>query len=135
MLTACTNSKKETRATAAEKLVTQYFEHFNKHDWTKMAAMYSDTAEFKDPSLGLGIIKLTRQQIVDKYSELQKMIPDVTDKVVSIYISGDNHVIIEFLSSGIAPDGSKFELPICTIFTIENGVITKDFSYFDNFGE
>ena len=26
-------------------------------------------------------------------------------------------------------------MPICTIFTIENGLITKDFTYFDNFEE
>ena len=63
------------------------------------------------------------------------MIPDVKDKVIQTYPSGDNHIIVEFVSSGTAPDNSKFELPICTIFTIENGLITKDFTYFDNFEE
>ena len=43
--------------TANEKLVKQYFEHFNNHDWTKMANMYIENAVFKDPSLGIGIIK------------------------------------------------------------------------------
>lgn len=61
------------------------------------------------------------------------MFPDVKDKVIQTYPSGDNHIIVEFVSSGTAPDNSKFELPIFTIFTIENGLITKDFSYFDNF--
>ena len=135
LLISCNSQKQQTMATDNEKLVTQYFEHFNKHDWAKMAAMYSDTAEFKDPSLGPGIVKQTRQQIIDKYSELQKMIPDVTDKVIQTYLSGDKHIIVEFVSSGTAPDGSRFELPICTIFTIENGKITKDFTYYDNFGE
>lgn len=32
-----------------------------------------------------------------------------------------------------APDNSKFTLPICTVFTIENGLITQDFTYYDNF--
>lgn len=50
-----------------------------------------------------------------------------------MYPSGENHIIVEFVSSGTAPDNSKFELPICTIFTIENGLITKDFTYYDNF--
>ncbi len=118
-----------------EKLVTQYFEHFNNHEWTKMADMYLDTAEFKDPSLGQGIVKQTRQQIVDKYSDLNKIFLDLHDQVIQIYPSGDKHIIVEFVSSGTAPDNTKFDLPICTIFTIENGMITKDFSYFDNFDE
>jgi len=50
-----------------------------------------------------------------------------------MYSSGDKHVIVEFISTGTAPDNSKFELPICTIFTIENKKITKDFTYYDNF--
>jgi hypothetical protein len=53
--------------------------------------------------------------------------------VIQTYPSGDKHIIVEFVSSGTAPDSSKFELAICTIFTIENGLITKDFTYFDNF--
>lgn len=118
-----------------EKLVKQYFEHFNNHEWTKMANMYAETTDFKVPSLGQGIVKQTRQQIVDKYSELNKVFPDLHDQVVQTYPSGDQHIIVELVSTGTAPDHSKFELPICVIFTIENGLITKDFSYFDNFDE
>ena len=118
-----------------EKLVQQYFEHFNKHEWTKMADLYVENAEFKDPSLGLGIVKQTRQQIIDKYSALQEVFPNLHDQVVKTYPSGENHIIVEFISSGTASDDSKFELPICTIFTIANGMIIKDFSYFDNFDE
>ena len=131
----CNNQTKEkTMATSTnEKLVKQYFEHFNNHEWTKMANMYAETTDFKDPSLGQGIVKQTRQQIVDKYSELHKVFPDLHDQVIQTYPSGDKHIIVEFVSSGTAPDHSKFELPICTIFTIENGLIIKDFSYFDNF--
>lgn len=118
-----------------EKLVQQYFEHFNNHEWTKMANMYSEISEFKDPSLGKEIVKQTRQQIIDKYSELTQIFPDLHDRVIQTYPSGDKHIIVEFISTGTAPDNSKFELPVCTILTIENGVITKDFSYFDNFDE
>ena len=116
-------------------LVNRYFEHFNNHDWEKMAEMYTDTAEFKDPSLGQGIVTQTHEQIVQKYSELNEVFPDLSDKVIQIYPSGEKHVIVEFVSSGTAPDGSVFELPICTIFTIENGKIIKDFTYYDNFEE
>lgn len=131
-------SKQESPVTTSsnnEKLVRQYFEHFNKHDWQQMAAMYSDTADFKDPSLGEGIVAQTHEQIIKKYGELQQMIPDVHDSVVTIYPSGDKHMIVEFVSTGTTPDKSKFALPICTIFTIEKGKITQDFTYYDNFSE
>ena len=135
-LISCNNqNKKSMAATDNEKLVKQYFEHFNNHEWTKMANMYSEIAEFKDPTLGQGIVKQTRQQIIDKYSELNNVFPDLRDQIIQIYPSGDKHIIVEFVSSGTAPDNSKFELPICTILTIENGIITKDFTYFDNFDE
>lgn len=118
-----------------EKIVRQYYEYFNKHEWTKMAAMYTEIADFKDPSLGQGIVKQTRQQIIEKYSGLGEMFADVQDEIVQIYPSGSKHIIVEFVSTGTAPDGSKFELPICTIFTIEDGKISKDFTYYDNFEE
>jgi ketosteroid isomerase-like protein len=133
---SCNNQNQKNMAHEEnEKLVKQYFEHFNNHEWIKMANMYSETSDFKDPSLGQGIVKQTRQQIIDKYTELNKVFPDLQDKVIQIYPSGDKHIIVEFISTGTAPDNSKFELPICTILTIENGIITKDFTYFDNFEE
>ncbi len=118
-----------------QKIVEQYFQYFNNHDWQKMAEMYIEPAEFKDPSLGLGIVKMTRAETVAKYSELNGIFPDIQDKIIQTYPSGDKNIIVEFVSKGTAPDNSKFELPICTIFTIENGKIIKDFSYFDNFEE
>lgn len=129
------NQSKIMETTKNEKLIKQYFEYFNKHDWKKMSEMYTETADFKDPSLGPGIIKQTRKQIEDKYAELNNIFPDLHDKVIQVYPSGQKHIIVEFVSTGTAPDNSKFELPICTIFTIENGLITKDFTYFDNFEE
>lgn len=118
---------------ANEKLIRQYFAYFNQHDWTKMANMYAETADFKDPSLGTETVKQTRQQTVEKYTALQAAIPELRDEILQIYPSGNQHVIVEFVSSGTAPDGSKFRLPICTVFSIENGLITKDFTYYDNF--
>jgi hypothetical protein len=133
-LIRCTNQKENhSNISEKEKLIQLYFEHFNKHDWAKMANMYADTADFKDPSLGLGIVKQTRQQTTDKYSELNKIFPDLHDQLIQTYPSGENNIIVEFVSTGTGPDKVKFELPICTIFTIENGLITKDFTYYDNF--
>lgn len=133
-ITSCNNQNQKNMANEDnEKIVKQYFEYFNNHEWTKMANMYAETSEFKDPSLGQGIVKQTRQQIIDKYTELNKVFPYLHDNVLQTYPSGDKHIIVEFVSTGTAPDNSKFELPICTILTIEYGIITKDFTYFDNF--
>ena len=135
-LISCSDQKQKTMSTTDnEKLVKQYFEHFNNHDFIKMANMYAETTDFKDPSLGQGIVKQTRQQTIEKYTELAKIFPDLHDQVIQTYPSGDNHIIVEFVSSGTGADKVKFELPICTILTIENGLITKDFTYFDNFDE
>lgn len=116
-------------------LIDRYFDLFNRHQWEEMAALYSEPADFKDPSLGTEVVPQTRQQIIDKYAGLNEIFPDLHDEVIQVYPSGDNHLIVEFVSSGTAPDGSTFQLPICTIFTISDGVITKDFSNYDNFDE
>ena len=107
------------------------YKYFNEHDWAKMAELYADPADFKDPSFGQGIVKQTRQQIAQKYKEMEEMSKDIRDEVIQVYPSGDKNVIVEFVSSGTAPNGEKWSLPICTIFTIENGQITKDFTYYD----
>lgn len=126
-VSALTNSK-EKNATIAKKV----FEYFNQHEWEKMAALYADPAEFLDPAFGQKAVKQTRQQTVKKYKEMESMSKDIRDDVVQLYAAGDKTVIVEFVSSGTAPDGTKWSLPICTIFTIENGLITKDHTYYDN---
>lgn len=134
VMISCKNQTSNNMTTSDnEKIVRQYYEYFNKHDWKKMAGMYVEISDFKDPSLGQGIIKQTRQQIIEKYTGLGEMFHDVKDEIIQIYPSGDTNIIVEFVSTGTAPDGTKFKLPICTIFTIENGKITKDFTYYDNF--
>ena len=127
--------KQNNQDNANLQLVKTYFEHFNKHEWAKMAAMYAEDAEFKDPTFGKNIVKQSRKQIIEKYTELNKIFPDLNDEIIQVYPSGNNNIIVEFVSTGTAPDNSKFELPICTILKIENGLIIKDFTYFDNFEE
>ncbi|WP_198405661.1 nuclear transport factor 2 family protein [Chitinophaga caeni] len=116
-------------------LINEYFDNFNQHDWKSMAAMYSDTAAFKDPSLGQGLVYQTHEQIIHKYTALQQGIPDVNDTIINMYPSGDDYMIVEFISRGTLPDSTTFTLPICSIFKIENGKITNDFTYYNNSGE
>ena len=115
------------------ELARMVFEYFNAHDWEKMVSLYSDPAEFKDPSYGTDLVTKTRKEIVIKCEELLRMSPDIKDEIVAVYPSGDKHVIVEFISSGIDPDGSEWKLPLVTIFTIEGGMITKDFTYYDDY--
>lgn len=115
------------------ELVNRYFDYFNSHEWEKVSNMYVNLAEFKDPSLVHGIFKQSHEQILIKYQQLNELFSDIHDKIIKVYPSGKDDVVIEFISSGTAPDGSKFELAICTIFTFKDGLIIKDFSYFDDF--
>jgi ketosteroid isomerase-like protein len=127
-------NNKET-ANKPIEIVNKLFEKFNSHDWKGMAALYADTADFKDPSFGNGIVKQTHTQIINKYLELSKIMPDVKDSIVAIYPSGNNVVVVEFISKATLPDGKKMELPITSILTINaGGFIEKDFTYYDNFG-
>jgi ketosteroid isomerase-like protein len=112
-------------------LIRRLYEYFNTHDWNAMAALYTEPADFKDPSFGPEIVQQTRKQTAQKYRELAEIFPDIRDDIVAVYPSGEKHVIVEFVSSGTAPNGDKWTLPICTIFTIEEGLITKDFTYYD----
>lgn len=137
-LLSCNDSKQNSNSmdnSATNKtIIEQYFKHFNNHEWQKMADMYIEQPEMKDPAYGIKNVKMTKADIIKKYSELNQTIPDVHDNVINMYHSSDN-VIVEFESSGTAPNGSKFVLPICTIFEIKNGKIAKDLTYYDNFEE
>lgn len=128
ILAGCKNVQKENEA-----FIKTYFEHFNKHDWKAMSEMYAPSAEFLDPSFGTDPVQQTREETVKKYSEMEMLFPDLHDEVKSIHSSSENTVVVEFISSGTAPENLKFTLPICAVFTIENGQIVKDHTYYDNF--
>jgi len=134
IIVACSNCYSKDNP-ENQQLIQQYFKLFNEHKWPELSEMYAENAEFKDPSFGTKTIKQTKKDFVKKYVELNQIFPDLKDKVINIYPSGDKNIIVEFVSTGTAPDQSKFELPVCTVFTIENGKITKDFTYYDNFDE
>jgi ketosteroid isomerase-like protein len=106
------------------------FDAFNQHDWQKMASFYSEEASFLDPSYGQEYVVKTRQEIVAKYAELEKILPDIHDAIVGIYPSGDK-VTIEFISTGTISDTLKFKLPIVAVLTFKDGVIIKDATYYD----
>ena len=131
---SCNNSNENVQA-ENEKLIQNYFKLFNRHKWKELSDLYVENAEFKDPSFGNGIVKQSKSEFVKKYSELNQAFPDLKDRVIQVYPSGNKNIIVEFVSTGTALNQSKFELPITTIFTIEDGKITKDYTYYNNFEE
>lgn len=132
ILYSCSPSIQNKEESGNELVVKQYFEYFNAHQWDKMVSLYADTVDIKDPAYGINL-KMSKDEILKKYTELNQSIPDVNDSIVDIYLSENGYIIVEFISSGTTPDQAKFELPICTIFKIQKGLITKDYTYYDNF--
>lgn len=123
---------------AAENIATtkKMFAAFNKHNWEEMAGFYSETAEFLDPVYGTEYVKLNRRQLVEKYTELQQMFPDVQDDVLDI-VGVDDKVIVQFISKGnsVATESAQLinlKLPICSILTFADGKIVKDATYYNN---
>jgi ketosteroid isomerase-like protein len=130
---SCNEVQNKNTASAANiKIVTQLFDYFNAHDWPKMASLYSDTANFKDPSFGIQVVKQSQAQTIKKYSELQAFIPNIHDSITAMYASGEKNIIVEFTSTGTMLDGQHMELPICAIFTLQEGKIVGDYTYYDN---
>jgi ketosteroid isomerase-like protein len=126
------NPPLQQEANAHAKIIHTYFTYFNQHRWADMASMYVDTVEIRDPSLGQNLVNMHRAAILKKYETMGNDLPDVRDSIVNEYYSG-NHAVVEFISKATGPDGKKFELPICTIFAIQDGKIIKDLTYYDNF--
>lgn len=127
LLAACSPATRQRENLAiAEKL----FKHFNEHQWQDMATLYADSALFLDPSFGKEFVSKTRSETVAKYRELQQMFPDIHDAVTAMYTDGKT-VVVEFVSTGTAPDGTAFSLPIVSVLTVENGLIVKDATYYD----
>lgn len=126
ILMACANQG-EANLTSTKKL----YDHFNDHDWKAMANLYTDNAEFLDPSLGKGYVKQTQAQIVEKYSAMEQLFPDIRDEVKEMYVV-DDKVIIQFVATGNSGDSIKLQLPICGILTFKDGKIIRDATYYDN---
>lgn len=113
-----------------QNVVRSMYDYFNQHDWEKMASLYAEEAQFLDPSLGTGFVTQTRQQTIAKYGEMQQMFPDIYDEIITI-CAADDKVIVEFISTGSSGDSIQFKLPIATIFTLKDGKIVKDATYYD----
>lgn len=115
---------------AQKDSVENLFNAFNAHDWPKFASYYNDTASFLDPEFGNSYVKKTRQETIAKYSGMSQLFPDIKDSLTNLFANGES-VAAEFISSGTAPDGTRWMLPIVTVFTFRDGKIIRDATYYD----
>ena len=123
--TSCTQQGSGTDKTEA------FFRLFNQHDWHAMAALYAPTAEMLDPAYGGTPVRMERTEIEAKYIKLSATIADVHDSLVSVSRTGDGHVFVEFISTGTAPDGKRFSLPLISHMAWRNGLVLSDRTYYD----
>ncbi len=130
MWTSCCVSCLSRTADENAERTRRVFEHFNRHEWESMAALYADDARFLDPSLGNEYVTQTRGQVIEKYQAMETMFPDIHDEVIGVYPSGDV-VTVEFVSTGRINDSVSFRLPIVSILTFRDGLIIKDATYYD----
>lgn len=111
-------------------LAVKLFDAFNRHDWQEMSTYYADEASFLDPSYGKEYVTKSRAETIEKYTQMEKMFPDIHDDVAGIYPSGDV-VTVEFVSTGKMNDSISFKLPIVSVLTFKDGLIIKDATYYD----
>jgi ketosteroid isomerase-like protein len=111
--------------------VKSMFDAFNRHDWKTMSEHYADSAQFLDPSFGPHYVIQSRSDIVKKYQELEQMFPNVSDQIVNVFAAG-NTVAVEFISTGNSGDSISLRLPISAVLTLQNGLIVKDATYYNN---
>lgn len=115
------------------EIAKKSFAAFNRHDWEEQASYFSDTCKFLDPSYGDQHVTVNRKNKIAKYSKMEEMSPDIRDDITSIFGVGDK-VVIQFVSSGTAQteEGDyKWRVPICCIFTIKDGLIVVDETYYN----
>lgn len=112
------------------QVAQKLFEAFNSHNWEAMTDLYAEEAQFLDPSYGTEFVTKSRAETIAKYNEMETIFPNIHDEVKNIHPSGET-VIVEFISTGTAADGTTFSLPIVSLLTIRNGLIIKDATYYD----
>jgi ketosteroid isomerase-like protein len=113
------------------EITKKMFAAFNAHNWQEMASCYSADAQYLDPAYGQNFVSRTHLEIVAKYFEMQQMFPNIKDSIVEMQ-AVNNHVVVQFVSSGSSGDSIQFKLPICTVLTFANGKIIRDATYYDN---
>lgn len=113
--------------------VRMKFAAFDRHDVATIRALYAQDAVLHSPDHpGLG----GNVQIADTYRSLFALIPDATDAVNSLDVSG-NKVFSQYVLTGHLQGaaGKAIRVSIMSVYTIRNNHIVLDDTYYDRKAE
>jgi uncharacterized protein (TIGR02246 family) len=115
------------RPPSAREVVKAMLEAFNRHDATAMARLYARDARLTSSDF---CSPRGQADIERTYRALFEAFPDIRDDVSTIVAEGE-HVAVRF--TAVSKTG-PLQLPIQTMLTVRDGLITEDHSVFDTGG-
>jgi steroid delta-isomerase-like uncharacterized protein len=120
------------------QVVNSHFRFLNSHNIDSIASQYTSDATLF--SVNFDTVYIGGTGIKSAYTRYFKGTPDLHYTITHIF-SNDTSVTVEYESTGTmqnlepsVPDfmrGKKYTLKNCTVFTIKDGKIIRDASYFD----
>jgi ketosteroid isomerase-like protein len=124
-LTGCAHSP--SAQTSGQALIEARFATFNDHDLDGLVKLYSPTAVMTAP--GYCTPRQGEEGVRRAYGDLFKAYPTITDEVTDTVVQGD-HIAVQFTAHV-----GKYAFPIASFLTVQDGVITRDDTYFDGQGQ
>jgi ketosteroid isomerase-like protein len=117
-------------APSPREVVAAKFAAVNRHAIHEIAALYAADAEviasnFCAPRRG-------RADVIRTYEGIFSALPDAQAEDFE-YLSDGDHVAVRYVVRSKAA-GATFGVPIFNLFTVRNGLITRDEGRFDNGG-
>jgi ketosteroid isomerase-like protein len=111
--------------------VQRLFSAFNRHDLDMMARLYASDAIIESPDFCSA--RHGPEGVRKTYAELFRAFPDIVDQVTGYLVSGER-IAVQFVAHS-----QRFEpaqgLRLATFFTIRDGLIVRDETYFDTRGQ
>ncbi|GAA4415041.1 hypothetical protein GCM10023187_45190 [Nibrella viscosa] len=98
------------------RVVRQLEAGLNRQDWAGVARLYAERVRYKGPHTRYREVEQTPGQVVAAYRGYHL-------EITQLYAAYEHHVVVEGQLSHGPPQ------PVCLIYTIENGRITRQFTY------
>jgi len=123
------------------RLMDEYLETFNAHDWEHLMELFSESAVWyypgsKEPIRGRDAMRESQAGIVKRY-------PDIREEKKRAFGQGD-WVCIEYAITGtnkgplkrpdgktIPPTNKRIRIPFCSVYKFKDGKITECCTYYD----
>ncbi|GAA4451786.1 hypothetical protein GCM10023189_14160 [Nibrella saemangeumensis] len=119
LLTACTPAGPADLETVQQqniRVVRQLQAGLNQHDWAGVSQLYAERVRYKGPHTRYQEVEQTPGEVVAAYRGYHL-------EITQLYAAYEHHVVVE----GRLSQGSP--RPVCMIYTIENGRITRQYTY------